>query len=247
MSGSSTVVGARPKPLREVLGVYVALTGVAALLYRAPWAASWYQVALAAMLLYLPAWALRGRELGDYGLRARPLGRLLLLTSACVAVVFPLFFVGFLGWARLACALEPLRALTPTPCLDGALAAWSPRWPPELITLDPRRNLLVAELLVVALPEEFFFRGYVQTRLAEAWPARRRLWGAPVGAAWVAASALFALCHLAVQGSVATLVVFFPGLLFGWMRARSGSILPGTLAHALCNVYLMVLLRSAHG
>ena len=40
---------------------------------------------------------------------------------------------------------------------------------------------------------------------------------------------------------------FFPGLVFGWMRARSGSILPGVLFHALCNLYIETLGRSFAG
>ena len=71
--------------------------------------------------------------------------------------------------------------------------------------------------------------------------------GAPVGRALVAQSALFALCHLAVQGNPATLAVFFPGLVFGWLRARTDSIFAGTLFHALCNLYIEVLHRSFFG
>jgi membrane protease YdiL (CAAX protease family) len=97
----------------------------------------------------------------------------------------------------------------------------------------------IAELVVVALPEEFFFRGYVQGRLAEVWSSR-------VGPV-VVASALFALCHLAVQGSPATLAVFFPGLVFGLLRARTGSIVPGALFHALCNLYIQLLQASLYG
>ena len=60
--------------------------------------------------------------------------------------------------------------------------------------------------------------------------------GAPVGWALVVSSALFALGHVAVIPNPQRLAVFFPALLFGWMRARTGSIAAGASFHALCNV-----------
>jgi membrane protease YdiL (CAAX protease family) len=40
------------------------------------------------------------------------------------------------------------------------------------------------------------------------------------------------------------LAVFFPGLLFGWMRSATGSILPGVLCHASSNLYIEALHRT---
>ena len=51
---------------------------------------------------------------------------------------------------------------------------------------------MATQLLVVALPEEAFFRGYVLSRLREVWPPRCRLWGVPFGRAHVLSAALFA-------------------------------------------------------
>lgn len=82
------------------------------------------------------------------------------------------------------------------------------------------------QLLFVALPEEIFFRGSFQPSL-------------PVKKPWVAivvTSAVFALAHLAIVQHPARLLVFFPSLLFGWLRLRTGSIVPGIVFHALCNV-----------
>ena len=57
-------------------------------------------------------------------------------------------------------------------------------------------ELLLIHLLVVALPEETFYRGYVQARLAPLFRRRIRVLGADLGAPVVVASALFALSHL---------------------------------------------------
>ena len=37
--------------------------------------------------------------------------------------------------------------------------------------------------------------------------------------------------------------VFFPALVFGWLRARTGGIGASMLFHALCNVYSQALGR----
>jgi len=236
---------ARPRVLVEVLLTYALCSGLAALAYRVRALDEWFNVVVAALFLYAPAWVLRRRDLADYGLTARPLGANLALAAVVAAVVLPPFFAGFYLWAHAACVVPALRELSPTRCGPGGPWPTVLRLPPGILSLDPRRNLLLAELLVVALPEEFFFRGYVQGRLSEVFSAGRRLLGANVGVAVVLASALFALSHVIVQGRPTTLAVFFPGLVFGWMRARSGSILPGTLFHALCNVYIDTLARSA--
>jgi membrane protease YdiL (CAAX protease family) len=62
-----------------------------------------------------------------------------------------------------------------------------------------------------------------------------------VGWALVVSSALFAVSHVAVIPNPQRLAVFFPALLFGWMRARTGSIAAGAAFHALCNLLSDVL------
>ncbi len=89
-----------------------------------------------------------------------------------------------------------------------------------------------AEVLLVALPEEAFFRGLLQSRLHEASPSRWRL----LTRANVLASALFALGHFGTGFSLARASVFFPSLLFGALRERTGGIVVSVLFHALCNL-----------
>lgn len=107
----------------------------------------------------------------------------------------------------------------------------------------------LTHFLLIALPEEYFYRGYLQTRLDDYFQARgvrpRFLGFSPAN--W-ATSALFALGHLLIPigGSflLARGAVFFPSLIFGWMRERSGSILPAVIFHGAAN--MMVLLVSVH-
>jgi uncharacterized protein len=102
---------------------------------------------------------------------------------------------------------------------------------------------IAGQLLVVALPEEAFFRGYLQTELDRAWPKRVRILGAELGAGLVVSAAIFAVGHLLTTPVPARLAVFFPALLFGWLRARTGGIGAGVLFHALCNLFSATLAR----
>ncbi len=126
--------------------------------------------------------------------------------------------------------------------------AWKSWWQPRLsFALAPRpaeaADELLGQLLVIALPEEAFYRGYLQSRLDEVWTPRFRVLGASVGPGVVAAAMIFAAGHLATVQVPARLAVFFPALLFGWLRARTGGIGASVCFHATCNVYSLLLGR----
>ena len=92
----------------------------------------------------------------------------------------------------------------------------------------------VAGNAAVAFSEEFFYRGYMTFRFEERWR--------PLPSA-VAAAALFAVGHLLTPAPW-RLAVFFPALLFAWVRNRTGTIVGASIAHFLCNVWLLVLEHS---
>lgn len=98
------------------------------------------------------------------------------------------------------------------------------------------------QLLLVAVPEELFYRGYLQGRLDELIGHERSLWGARVNLHSVTlTSCLFALAHLATIHHPARLAVFFPSLLFGWMRRAYGNTLTPAIFHATCNLTAQLL------
>jgi membrane protease YdiL (CAAX protease family) len=166
-----------------------------------------------------PAGPLGVLELGRAVRRAAPSAlRETLVALAVAAVVFPPFVVGFYFYHG------PTHAFV---------------WRPP----DDLAAFALTQLLVVALPEEALFRGYVQTRLSERWPPRKLL-GVPVDArVLVLQAALFAVLHFASIPHPARLAVFFPALLFGWVRAWRGGIGAAMLLHAASNVLAEVLLR----
>jgi membrane protease YdiL (CAAX protease family) len=145
---------------------------------------------------------------------------------------------GAVAWA-LACALVVLP-----PFWLGWVAFWKPESPFVAAGLKGVLQEVLGQWLVIALPEECFYRGYLQSELDAAWPGRVRLLGASVGLSLPVTSALFAVGHLATELDANRLAVFFPALLFGWLRARTGGVGASIALHALCNLFASYLARS---
>jgi membrane protease YdiL (CAAX protease family) len=123
-------------------------------------------------------------------------------------------------------------------------AWWAPRFSFALSVhgADVADELL-GQVLVIALPEEAFYRGYLQSRLDDAWAPRWRVLGASVGPGWLVGAAIFALGHIVTVPLPTRLAVFFPALVFGWLRARTGGIGASVAFHAFCNIYSQILGR----
>jgi uncharacterized protein len=208
--------------------------------------------AIALIFLLGPSYAARiFRRPFDYraaGLGVTPIKLNLRILALALACTWPLFFGGFLLYYGLLC---PGGASAWPQRLDGVLSPICPEWrglrgfslhlPADLAVLA------LSQLLVVALPEEVFFRGYLMSRLEDRWPSRQRLWGASVGWPLLISSLLFGLGHFLVDFQPARLAVFFPALVFGWMRQRTGSLAPAAVFHALCNLFSDVLHESFFG
>lgn len=94
--------------------------------------------------------------------------------------------------------------------------------------------LFLVAVVLAGLIEELLFRG-VLSRTLEA--TRLGFWG---GAA--VASAAFALLHLQ-YGPGGQLVIFAVGMTLAWIRARSGSLWPAIVCHAVNNAAALVAMR----
>lgn len=159
--------------------------------------------------------------------RALPDGlRELGFAFAIAAVVFPPFVVGFWFWH------QPPHG-------------FGVRIPPDFA------SFAIAQFVLVGLPEEAFFRGFVQTRLGDyarvqpqgMWSPRRVLGVELSVPAWILSAVLFALVHLASEPRLDELATFFPGLLFGWMRQKRDGIGAALAFHALSNLIAEILVR----
>ena len=202
---------------------------------------------IAVVFIYTPvtlAWW-RKEDLDDYGFHWEPVRRGLLLAGAAAVLVLPLFALGYLAFYETACGSELLANLVPRGMCAryGGLSALHV---PELSWIGPQGSTLSAEfaavqLVVVALPEELFFRGLLLGLLERRFPPARRVLGGGIGLALVLSSLAFAMIHLPKDGDPRALATFFPGLLFGWMRSSTGSILAPTLTHASSNILIRFL------
>lgn len=149
------------------------------------------------------------------------------------AVLFPLFGGVFWAYSELLPHLPPALARVLAPY------AGAPRLSPRLPDRFPL--LVLVQLLVVAIPEELFYRGFMQTSWARGAPGRGvTVLGARLGQGFVRTQLLFAAGHLVVFQPW-RLATFFPGLLFGWLRERTGAIVAPALVHAASNLFLAIL------
>jgi membrane protease YdiL (CAAX protease family) len=157
----------------------------------------------------------------DLFTRAQWLGSPRATTAALlwgIAVVLPLFgalYLFYHGWWRGA------------PIDIGLPADWG--------------RMVYYQFVFVSFPEELFFRGYLQQRLDDAFGRPYRLLGASWGPGLLMANLLFAAGHVLVTNDVSRADVFFPGLLFGWLQARTGALVAPILFHGACNVALFTL------
>lgn len=195
---------------------------------------------VAVVFLYVPVYFAhkRGEDLYSYGFRGPPWKKGLLIGFGVPLLIFPLFAICYAGFFEVACdpaTSEWLRTLAPPgSCIRfrGWDQVQAPAFDLELL------ERAFVQVVVVALPEELFFRGFLHDLLERAIPPKRRIWGGGIGWALVLSSLLFALVHPIATMDPRNLSVFFPALLFGWMRSATGSILAGTIAHASSNLFI---------
>jgi membrane protease YdiL (CAAX protease family) len=222
----------------EPLLAFSAATVVTSLLYRLTAVGFIHRnlpVLIATLFLALPHLLLRGPgELERYGFTSRPRALGFVLAAVATFGFLPFFAVGFWVWVKAMCAFLPAWVS------GSCMYAFHPRLrlPPNLLLLS------LSQVLVVAFPEELFFRGYLQGRLEDAWRPSFNLFGARVGRAWLLQALLFALGHFFVTFEPQMLTRFFPGLAFGWLYARTRSVLAGTIFHAACNLVMNTLILS---
>ena len=98
-------------------------------------------------------------------------------------------------------------------------------------------SFFIFELVVIALPEEFFFRGYLLSRANVILRKNLSLLGTQVGWGLPVVSLIFALSHTLIHYQWWHLLIFFPALLFGWLRERTKTITASVFFHAACNLF----------
>lgn len=146
--------------------------------------------------------------------------------------------LGAIGWALL------LALVTFPPFWLGYYVWYSPSLDFSPAALPSLEAEVFAQLFGIAFPEEAFYRGYLQSALDRVWPPEKRVFGALVGPSILVTSLIFALGHYLTLPVPGRLAVFFPSLVFGFLRARSGGVGSGAVYHALCNLFAAYLGKS---
>lgn len=105
-----------------------------------------------------------------------------------------------------------------------------------VLTLPPLWGFtFLTQIFAVALPEEFFYRGFLQSSLQQKWPA---------GFSIIITNIFFALGHFVGNLDPTRLLTFFPGLIFSWLVYRYRSLVSAILFHAVFNMVAHVLALS---
>lgn len=95
---------------------------------------------------------------------------------------------------------------------------------------------ILIQTIVIALPEEFFYRGFLQHSLKKKLSLSKSI---------ILTNIFFALGHLAGFYWY-RLLTFFPGLLFSYLTHKTKSIYAAIVFHALCNLAEQILILSIY-
>jgi membrane protease YdiL (CAAX protease family) len=203
--------------------IVLAVLGVLLAMDRPGASVSWWVVPALLVVAGIVPFAIRGQAPPAI-CRLETLRRDLLLVLLTCAAVFPMTYL--IVWRAHGMGLSiPLHSRRPS-----SYVTW-----------------VTYQFLYVALAEEVFFRGYVLSTLRRAFDrGRDRLRQRLTGGDWAAilvSAALFALAHWAVQEGVTVVLTFLPGVVLGWLFARTGRLLAPILFHGAANVFWLLVLR----
>jgi len=159
--------------------------------------------------------AIKRVEFAEIGFNIGQIGPIFLTVCRTCVVVFSALFAGL--WLLKSFGLGlPLQPAQPK---EQGWVCW-----------------LFYQFMYVAVAEEVFFRGYVQSNILRLTNpgngSQCRLWK------WlsiVLSAACFAVAHIIVLGQIISVLTFLPGLICGLLFIRTKSLLEPILFHGLAN------------
>lgn len=227
----------RPRALR--VGIWVTLfIGFSKHLTGIPLLRPLIGLAAAGLQLFIPLREADRSSLGDDGIGYTLQG--FRQDAVWVAAIFlltalPFWFLHEYWWAWIQNRPAGSSALgLPV----GDLSRWleGQAWITGTLPAVDLIELVLIHLLAVALPEELFYRGYLQPRLCASFDDKALAFGFRWNHGIALTAALFAMAHFLGDYNPARLGPFFPALLFGLLRRRSGGIGGAVLLHGLYNI-----------
>lgn len=203
--------------------ILVVVCRILSILTFIPFIADYFSTIFAVLFLYAPIFLLwRGHRSIDFVERTslqylKAIGLFIIVSL----IVFPLFLLAAHLWMKVVYDVSSFK-----------LAVIPNFW-----------KFAATQILMVALPEEFFFRGYMQTSLDRLWGVKWRILGVDLGWGWIITAIVFTIAHTLVFYQWWHFSIFFPAILFGYLRARSGGIFAPILFHATCNIMMEWIVR----
>jgi len=201
--------------------ILVVVTRILYAMQGVPFIGEYYTLIFAILFLYVPIVILRARrrpiDFFDRGVKQYLHSFIVFVVVSLI--VFPIFLLAAHGWQTI---------------------VWSFSGP----TFGPIPEFwkyAAYQLIIVALPEEVFFRGYVQSSLNLIFPRKWRLFGVDFGWGLFVTALVFAFAHSIISLQWWHFAIFFPALLFGYIREKTGTVTAPILLHALSNIIMYIL------
>ncbi|MBI2980812.1 MAG: CPBP family intramembrane metalloprotease [Deltaproteobacteria bacterium] len=197
---------------REIFLIYVCVIGTASLLYRfreLSWLGANLRWIAALLLFYVPLLHNRLRTLSLPFFESDRQGffHSLKIFLFAALLIFPLFLVGNHFYQTV---------------------IWSRSFNPSLP--DRFGSLLLLQVALIALPEEVFFRGWLQGLI-------RKNRG-PLASILIT-SLIFAFSHSVIAMQWWHFAIFFPGSVFGWLREKTGAVTASVVFHTVSNLLVV--------
>jgi hypothetical protein len=222
-------------------------------------------VDVAMVVVALSAIALRRRPLSSYGIRFDRLRPQLDTAAACfipfALAGFPLGMgVDYTTWpgalvlsgVQVALLFVVAWALGKKPGVAGMAAAALVLAPAGKNLAGQAIILFLTYALFVGFGEEILYRGYAHSRLNEAFGTPFLFAGVAFGWGTILAAAIFGLTHVGILRWILGastevtwawgLWTFFGGLVFAYVREKSGGILAPALLHGLPQAIAVVVM-----
>jgi len=206
---------------REIILLFCLVLGGIKVLYELrhiPWIGSYLTAMVAILLIYPAYWHANFRRItirffeSDLASVLKSLKLFLIVALA----IFPPFLIGTHFYQRIFFDLS---------------------FRPQALAIG--WETVLTQLFLVALPEEFFFRGYLQTILSLRIAKTFRFLGIPsltMSYAVPMSAFLFAFSHSFITFRWWHFAIFFPALAFGWLREKTNGLVAPILFHALSNL-----------
>jgi len=213
----------RLKRLDTSLLIETALITIAAILTIRILAASsisraaWFLPPVTLVAAALIPTAIKRCSFPNIGFNIKQIRLTILLVCLTCAVVFPALFAA-LALSKVCGAELPLRPVLPH---GQRWVCW-----------------LFYQFMYIAVAEEVFFRGFLQTNILRS--TNKVMRGQRKLQQWISigvSAACFAAAHIIIQGQVISVLTFLPGLILGWLFIRTKSLLAPILFHGLANTY----------